>query len=47
MMLGFYTEYGYCGYVGNGRFMEFATIEEYEQYVVEQIIERNKENDIR
>lgn len=39
MMFGFYTEYGYCGYIGNGRFILFATIEEYEEYIIEQIID--------
>ena len=38
-MMGFYTEYGYCGYIGDGKFIEFATIEEYEQYIIEQITE--------
>ena len=38
-MFGFYIDYGYLGYVGNGVFIEFATIQEYEEYIIERIID--------
>lgn len=32
-MKGYYVPYGYYGYVGDGKYMLFATEEEYNEYI--------------
>lgn len=38
-MFGYYVSYGYMGYIGDGKFILFATISEYEEYIIERIID--------